>query len=78
MEMKHTEFLIKQGIEVYKLKQSGGLFGSDIYDYKTLYNLDEVVKLTHEGWVIKNQNSFFQNLALFMYRDLKYNNSKNE
>ena len=74
MELKRTEGFIKEGIKMKKLLHRG--FLGDTYDYKTVYDLEEAVGLTKQGWYFENTCNFLGNLSLFLWRDLKDIKSK--
>ncbi len=71
--MPRVEKFINEGIELRKLKDPGssGLFWYKpaMYEYKIVYDLDEAVNLTGQGWRIKNADYIFYNLVVHMLRD---------
>lgn len=78
MQMPQTEAFLKKGIKLQKLLQAasyGGLFGSSspaVWDHKTVFDLEEALDLTNNhGWMFSNTDLTFNNLALYMWRDLK-------
>lgn len=69
MKLLKTKEHIEDGIKLYKVT-SRGFFGNT-YDYKTVYDLDEAVSLSNNGWNFKDMNTFMHNMTLSLWRDLK-------
>lgn len=77
MKLTSTDNYIKKGIRLFKIVHQGGLFTDPLRDFKTVYDLDEAVRLnSREGWAFEDSSDVFYNITLNLYRDLKRSNSK--
>lgn len=70
MKLPLTENFIKKGIKLYKKVHPGGFFTDALYEYKTVYDLNEAISLSNEGWYFSDQDNIFHNISLFTWRDL--------
>ena len=69
MKLKRTEEYLKEGIKLSKLINAG--FWQNTYDHKTVYDIEEALELSANGWYFDNLTSVMQNMTLMIYRDLK-------
>ena len=74
MKLTKTENYLKEGIKLQKLIDSG-VYGLLInkgptYDYMTVYDLEEAITFTAQGWSFVD-STLFPNILLHIYRDLK-------
>lgn len=70
MKLPQTDKFLEEGIGMKKLNNMS--FFGNAYDHKTVFDLEEAVRLNaYEGWNFVDGNTFFSNLGLYLYRDLK-------
>lgn len=69
MKLPNVERFMSQGIVMRKLVQRG--FLRDVYDIKTVYDLDEAIELEGNGWGFDDPRYIFDNMILHLWRDIK-------
>ena len=78
MKLPKTEKFLREGIKMRKTLVEGHIGGGFFshwnpatYDHKTVYDLEEAVLLSNNGWVFANSDYTFHNLILYVWRDLQ-------
>ena len=81
MKLVKTESFIKEGIKLKKCVRPAiySFFSTSdaLYEYKTVFDLDEAIELSTNGWIIQNIEVLFMNITLNMYRDISSSKQNN-